>query len=181
MGIATRQSLLACTLIFAAIGSVARASPSQEGWTITSTTGGVWAYSYTDREGFRLYFNCNASTHAASFTFNAEKYRGHDLAKIRDAEKPFVLDVKNVSGNHQRFPFIAYFTNADGDDAWVPKYFTNAEDAWVPKSPLTSAFLDAFGQDGVLSVQTEKGLEAASWNLRATSRIRELFKSVCGV
>ena len=147
--------------------SVAQAGAKEGESMLTSANGGVFWTSYAEGAGLKFYLSCSASTHALSFTFNAEKYRGRVLSKIRDIEKPFVLNVKNISGTDQKFPFIAYFTNGDGDDAWVEQ------------GHLTSAFLDAFGQDGLLSVQTEEGLEAASWALKGTAKVRDTMRNTC--
>jgi hypothetical protein len=44
-----------------------------------------------------------------------------------------------------------------------------------------SSFLDAFGEEGHLGLQTGKGIEVASWTLKGTSQIREAMRKVCNL
>ena len=64
-------------------------------------------------------------------------------------------------------------TPADG--GWVQ------EESWSFTGGEATAFLDTFGQDGRLSLQTGKGVEVASWTLKGTSHIRELIREICNL
>jgi hypothetical protein len=78
-----------------------------------------------------------------------------------------------VSGGTKKFPLIAYMA---GDGAWPTG--RNAQERGLTGSAAT-AFLDAFGREGRMSLQTGEGVELAAWTLRDMSKVRELMRNTC--
>ena len=162
-------SALLClaALALGAATPVARAHPKQAEWRIVSRDGVVSATSSANAEGFTFYLGCNVSMRLFTFSFDNQDYRGKLLEKRRDAEKPFILVIRNRAGVSQRFPAIAYYTDADQDNSWIQI------------GNLPGGFLDAFSQGERLIVQTGKGAEAASWALEDEAKVSELMRKVC--
>ena len=84
-------------------------------------TGVVNAHSLTDDNGFTFYLACNVSMRLFSFSFDNQKYRGKLLETRQDVEKPYTLVIRNLSGENQSFPVIAYYTDADLDNSWIQR------------------------------------------------------------
>ena len=158
--------LCLAALALDAAAPVARAQPKQAEWRIDSRDG-VFSASSANGEGFTFYLGCNVSRRSFSFSFDNQDYRGKLLERRRDAEKPFILVIRNRAGVSLRFPAILYYTDADQDNSWIQI------------GNLPSAFLDAFSQGERLTVQTGKGVEAASWALEDAARVSELMRKVC--
>jgi hypothetical protein len=104
-------------------------------------------------------------------------YRGHALRKVVDLDQPFILEVRPVSGENQKFPLIAYMA---GDGAWPTGHSGQGGggDGGLTGNAAT-AFLDAFGREGRMSLQTGNGVELASWTLKDMSKVRELVRNTC--
>ena len=117
-------------------------------------------------------FSCYKSTTLA-FVLDPRGYRGHALRKVLDVDQPFILEVRPVSGENQKFPLIAYMA---GDGAWPTGSY--GHERGLTGSAAT-AFLDAFGREGRLSFQTGNGVELASWTLKGMSKVRELVRNTC--
>ena len=127
-----------------AVGSAALGQSETDGMERRFARGVVNAHSLTDDNGFTFYLGCNVSTRLFSFSFDNDKYRGKLLETRQDVEKPYTLVIRNLSGENQSFPVIAYYTDADLDNSWIQK------------GNLPTAFLDAFSQGARLTVQTGK-------------------------
>jgi hypothetical protein len=109
---------------------------------------------------------CHTGGDSIGFTFYLEGYRGNALKRLKDdIRQPFVIEI-----NNRKFPTFLYMTPADG--GWVQ------EQGWRFTDGEASAFLDAFGQDGRLALQTGKGVEVASWTLKGTAEVRESVRKI---
>ena len=154
--------LLFCPLTAAA--SSARAGTNQAGWwSNVDPNGGVNAYGFADDGISSIDFACDTSTHTINFILDPRGYRGHALRKVLELEQPFILEVRPVSGENQKFPLIAYMA---GDGAWVTGHVWPAgryDHTGGLTGSAATAFLDAFGREGRLSLQTGNGVELASW------------------
>jgi hypothetical protein len=147
----------------AAAPAVAAQKPSD--WHINVSGGVVNASRFGYDPDISL--TCNAQMHRVGLVITFNKYKGGLLKTVEGANSPFILDIRNGNGDGLQFPMIAYYTDADGGDNWITK------------ENLTSAFLDAFGQQGRLIWQTAKGVEIASWPLQGTAKARSLIRQIC--
>ena len=139
-----------------AAASVAQADTKQAQWTtFGSGASGLFV------------IGCSTVPHSIHIIF---EYRGHALKKVVELEQPIIFEIRHASGENQKFPLIAYMT---GDADWILKNDLTGSGA--------TAFLDAFGREGRLSLQTGKGAELAFWTLKDTSKARELMRGACQV
>jgi hypothetical protein len=150
--------------------SVAQAGTKQEGWVTNSGNFGVSIFGFADDGFSNISFGCGGGTHSVPFGFDPRGYHGHALRKVLELEQPFILQVRSVSDDNQKFRLIAYMA---GDGAW-----TQTRERELTGS-LATAFLDAFSRADRLSLQTGTGVELASWTLKDTSKIRELMRNNC--
>jgi von Hippel-Lindau disease tumor supressor len=141
----------------------------------TSISGGLNAYGLADDGISNIEFLCNTGKRSLIFDFDPRGYRGHALRKVLDLEQPFILEVRPVSGENQKFPIMAFFFD---DGAWVTTRYGETRDLGLTGSAAT-AFLDAFAQEGRLNLQTGNGVELVSWTLRDTSKVRESMRNAC--
>ena len=147
-------------------------------WPNVAPNGAASAYGFADDGFSSILFSCYKST-TLDFVLDPRGYRGHALRKVPEVDQPFILELRPPSGENQKFPLIAYMA---GDGAWP------AGHAW-PKGrydqdrgltgSAATAFLDAFGREGRMSLQTGNGVELAAWTLKNTSKIRELMRNAC--
>ena len=142
----------------------------------TSISGGLNAYGLADDGISNIVFLCNTSKHSIIFDFDPRGYRGHALRKVLDLDQPFILEVRPVSGENQKFPIMAFL----GRRRCLGRLarYGETRDLGLTGSAAT-AFLDAFAQEGRLSLQTGNGVELASWTLKDTSKVRELMRNAC--
>jgi hypothetical protein len=161
-----------------AAASVAQAGTKQMGWKQVgwwpnvAPNGAASATGFADDGFSSILFACSKST-ALDFILDPRGYRGHALRKILDLDQPFILEVRPVSGETQKFPLIAYMA---GDGAWPTG--RNGQERGLTGSAAT-AFLDAFGREGRMSLQTGEGVELAAWTLKDMSKVRELMRNTC--
>jgi hypothetical protein len=141
-------------------------------WPHVAPNGALSATGYADDGFSSILFSCYKSTTLA-FILDPRGYRGHALRKVPDVDQPFILEVRPVSGENQKFPLIAYMA---GDGAWPTGSY--GHERGLTGSAAT-AFLDAFGREGRLSLQTGNGVELASWTLKGMSKVRELVRNTC--
>ena len=80
-----------------------------------------------------------------------------------------------MSGENQKFPIMAFL---GGDGGWATAAWGQTRDLGLTDRAAT-AFLDAFAQEGRLSLQTGNGVELASWPLKGTSKVRESMRNAC--
>ena len=145
---------------------VAHADPNQAGWRLLAGNGAVTALGWPS-----ITFYCGTKTRPVTVSFDLPEDRERSLRKVLELEQPFILEVRSVPGEEQKFPIAAYLA---GDGGW-----TTGENGLT--GGRATAFLDAFGREGRLSLQTGKGVELASWTLKGTSQIRESMRKVCNL
>jgi hypothetical protein len=165
-------SIFRLNLFLVAAASVAQAGTKQGEWM--SPSGGV-TYGLADDDISNIAFQCDTSKHSIIFDFDPRGYRGHALRKVLDLEQPFILEVRPMSGENQKFPIVAFLFD---DGAWVTTRYGETRDLGLTGNAAT-AFLDAFGREGRLSLQTGNGVELASWTLKGASKVRELMRNAC--
>jgi hypothetical protein len=102
----TFSSIFRLNLFLMAAASVAQAGTKQGEWT--SPLGGKSAYGLADDGISNIVFQCDPSKHSIIFDFDPRGYRGHALRKVLDLEQPFILEVRPVSGENQKFPIVAF-------------------------------------------------------------------------
>jgi hypothetical protein len=164
-------SIFRLNLFLMAAASVAQAGTKQEGWVTASGNFGVNITGFADDGVSNISISCGRSTDSAIyFGFAVGGYHGHALRKVVELEQPFILQVRSVSGENEKFPLIAYMA---GDGAW-----TQPRERGLTGSRAT-AFLDDFSRDGRLTLQTGNGVELASWTLKGRSKVRELMRNDC--
>ncbi|HXJ96018.1 MAG TPA: hypothetical protein VMT20_24530, partial [Terriglobia bacterium] len=146
---------------------------NQSGWSFLAANGGADADRVADDRLSSIIITCDVGHLSVGFVFYLDGYHGHALKKIKDVKQPFVLEIRRASGDNRKFSTFLYMTPADG--GWVQ------EESWRFAGREATAFLDAFGQDGRLSLHTGKGVEVASWTLKRTSQIRESMRKVCNL
>jgi hypothetical protein len=169
----TTPTIICLNLFVMAAASVAQAGTKQAGWwPNVAPNGAVSAYGFADDGISSILFECYKST-TINFVLDPRGYRGHALRKVVDLDQPFILEARPVSGENQTFPLIAYMA---GDGAWPTGRY--GQERGLTGSAAT-AFLDAFGREGRLSLQTGSGVELAAWTLKGTSRVRELMRNAC--
>ena len=149
--------------------SGARAGPNQAVWRLLSGNGGVGATGWTDSGVPNITFSCGTKPRPLGFSFSLAEDRERTLRKVIELEQPFVLEIRTVSGEKLKYSIVAYLA---GDGGW-----TTGESGLTGSA--ATAFLDAFGKDGRLSLQTGEGVKLASWTLKGTSEISELMRKTC--
>jgi hypothetical protein len=169
----TLFSVVLLNLFLMTAASVAQTGTKQAGWwSNVAPNGAVTATGFADDGFSSILFDCSKST-ALNFILDPRGYRGHGLRKVLELDQPFLLEVQPVSGQNQKFPLIAYMA---GDGAWPTGRYGHERGL---TGSMATAFLDAFAQEGRLSLQTGNGVELASWTLRGMSKVRELIRNVC--
>lgn len=146
---------------------------NQSGWTFHAANGGANVNGVADDGYSSIVIGCIGEHHSVSFVFYLDGYHGHALNKVKDIKQPFVVEIQRASGDNRKFSTFLYMTPADG--GWVQ------EESWSFTGGEATGFLDTFGQDGRLSLQTGKGVEVASWTLKGTSPIRESIRETCNL
>jgi hypothetical protein len=145
----------------------------QQEWMFSAANGQAYISSGIADDGVsRFTITCGGDAPSVGFTFYPDGYHGQALNKVLDLEQPFVFEVRQASGNNQKFPIVAYFVADGGWTQEAGRHLTGSE---------ASAFLDAVGQDGRLDLQTGKGVGIASWTLKGTSQMRESIRKVCNL
>ena len=148
------------------VAKAAAAAPSnqyrvkQEAWT------GV-----ADDRLSRLLLSCGRGK--LGFTFYLDGHHGPALNRVKDIKQGFVIEISRGPGDNRKFPLFLYMTPAD--DGFVQ------EEGWNFIDGEATAFLDAFGKDGRLSLLTGKGAEVASWTLKGTSPLSESTRKDCNL
>ena len=171
----TFLSVVLLNLFLIAAASVAQARTKQVGWWPNVAPNGAVSATGFANDGFSsILFSCYKST-TLDFVLDPRGYRGHALRKVVDPDQPFILEVRPVSGENQKFPLIAHRA---GDGAWPTGHYGQTGDGGLTGSAAT-AFLDAFGREGRLSLQTGNGVELASWTLKGMPKVRELIRNTC--
>jgi hypothetical protein len=170
--------ILCLNLFLVAAASVAQAGTKQMGWKQVgwwpnvAPNGALSATGFADDGFSSISFSCYKSM-TLDFILGPRGYRGHALRKVLDLDQPFILDVRPVSGDNQKFPLIAYMA---GDGAWPTGSY--GHERGLTGSAAT-AFLDSFGREGRMSLQTGEGVELAAWTLKGMSTVRELVRKTC--
>jgi hypothetical protein len=143
----------------------------------TSHSGGTRAFVFADGGIPNITFQCDTSKHFILFQFDLDPrvYRGDALRNVVEIFQPFNLEVRPVSGEDQKFPIMAFL---GGDGGWATAKGGQTRDLGLTDRAAT-AFLDAFAQEGRLSLQTGSGVELASWPLKGTSKVRESMRNAC--
>lgn len=125
-------------------------SAKHQDWMFSAANETAYISSGVANDGLsRLVNTRGGDSRSVGFTFYPDGYHGHALNKVLDLEEPFIVEVRETPSTNHKFSMLAYFT---GDGGWTQearRHRTGSE---------ASAFLDAFGQDGHLSLQTAKAL-----------------------
>jgi hypothetical protein len=110
-------SIFCLYVLLMAAASVAQAGTKQEGWVTMSGDFGVNITGFADDGVSNISISWGKSKDLAIyFGFAVGGYHGHALRKVVELEQPFILRVRSVSGENEKFPLIAYMA---GDGAWT--------------------------------------------------------------
>ena len=169
----TFLSVVLLNFFLMAAASGAQLGTKQAGWwPNVAPNGAASAYGFADDGYSSILFSCYKSA-TLDFVLDPRGYRGHALRKVPEVDQPFILELRPLSGDNQKFPLIAYMA---GDGAWPTGRY--GQERGLTGSAAT-AFLDAFGREGRMSLQTGNGVELAAWTLKGTSKVRELMRNAC--
>lgn len=132
-------------------------------WSAADAEGVVSAQARSKDGHTLMYLTCNRSDHALSFTF--EGYRGRSLSRKDDVDQAVVFRIVQNTVEKE-FPAVVYYYSGDA--------------TWVEKANLPSDFLDSFGHEGDLSLNsTSKAI--ASFSLAGAEAVTRKMQAVCRI